>query len=145
MDNDKKYAWKKLPPKDGEPSVKKVHTNGVSKTYYWCPYHHQWTVHSPKECKRLTPGKVKKNHKDKRIVKRQNFKEKKQAFIQAKAAYEACMTGLQMMMMKQATLIMMRTLTSQFYVIHHKTAMFLDMEGVRSGDQYHLMQPNSTY
>jgi hypothetical protein len=93
VDNDKKYAWKKLPPKDGEPSVKKVHTNGVSKTYYWCPYHHQWTVHSPKECKRLTPGKVKKNHKDKRIVKRQNFKEKKQAFIQAKAAYEACMNG----------------------------------------------------
>ncbi len=23
--------------------------------------------------------------------------------------------------------------------------MFLDMEGVRNGDQYHLMQPNSTY
>jgi hypothetical protein len=46
---------------------------------------------------------------------------------------------------KQATLIMIRTLTSQFQVIHQKTAMFLDMEGVRSGDQYHLMQPNFTY
>jgi len=41
---DKKYAWKKTPPKNGEPSTKKVHVNGVSKTYYWCPYHQQWTV-----------------------------------------------------------------------------------------------------
>jgi hypothetical protein len=32
---DKKYAWKKIPPKNGEPSTKKVHVNGVSKAYYW--------------------------------------------------------------------------------------------------------------
>ncbi len=29
--------------------------------------------------------------KDKKAIKRQNFKDKKQAFIQAKAAYEACL------------------------------------------------------
>jgi hypothetical protein len=45
---DKKYSWKKIPPKNGDPSTKKVHVNGVSKTYYWCPHHQQWTLHSPK-------------------------------------------------------------------------------------------------
>jgi hypothetical protein len=47
---DKKYAWKRVPPKAGEPSVKKVHAYGKSKTKYWCPYHNQWTIHSPSEC-----------------------------------------------------------------------------------------------
>jgi hypothetical protein len=55
--NDKKYAWKRIPPKNGDPSIKKVHVNGTSKTSYWCPHHLQWTVHSPKECKRLPVGK----------------------------------------------------------------------------------------
>ncbi len=88
---DKKYTWKKIPPKNGDPSTKKVHVNGVSKTYYWCPHHQQWTVHSPKECKRLPVGKGRKNQKDKKVIKRSLFKEKKQAYIQAKAAYVACM------------------------------------------------------
>jgi hypothetical protein len=78
---DKKYAWKKIPPKNGDPSTKKVHLNGISKTYYWCPHHQQWTVHSPKECKRLPVGKGKKNQKDKKAIKRSQFKEKKQAYI----------------------------------------------------------------
>jgi hypothetical protein len=30
---EKKYAWKKIPPKNGDPSTKKVHVNGISKTY----------------------------------------------------------------------------------------------------------------
>jgi hypothetical protein len=89
----KKYAWKKIPPKNGEPSTKKIHVNGVSKTYYWYPYHQQWTVHPPKECKRLPVGKGRKNQKDKKAIKRSQFKEKKQAYIQAKAAYEACMNA----------------------------------------------------
>jgi hypothetical protein len=88
---DKKYAWKKIPPKNGDPSTKKVHLNGISKTYYWCPHHQQWIVHSPKECKRLPAGKGRKNQKDKKAINRSYFKEKKQAYIQAKAAYEACM------------------------------------------------------
>jgi hypothetical protein len=90
VNNDKKYA-KRIPPKDGDPSTKKVHVNGISKTYYWCPHHLQWTVYSPKECKRLPVGKGKKNQNDKKAIKRSQFKERKKAYIQAKAAYEACM------------------------------------------------------
>jgi hypothetical protein len=91
VNNDKKYAWKKIPPKDGDPLIKKVPVNGISKTYYWCPYHLQWTVHSPKECKRLPVEKGKKNQSDKKVIKRSQFKERKKAYIQAKAAYEVCM------------------------------------------------------
>jgi hypothetical protein len=65
--------------------------NGISKTYYWCPHHLQWTVHSPKAFKRLPVGKGKKNQNDKKVIKRSQFKERKKAYIQAKAAYEACM------------------------------------------------------
>jgi hypothetical protein len=43
-----------------------------------------------------------------------------------------------------ASLIMKRTLTSQIPSTHQKIAMFLDMKGVRKGDQYHLMQPTFT-
>ena len=44
--NNDKWAWKKIPPGDGEPEKKTV--NG--KTYHWCPYHEAWTVHKPSEC-----------------------------------------------------------------------------------------------
>ena len=60
---------------------------------YWCPHYLQWTVHSPKECKRLPIGKRRKNQNDKKAIKRSHFKEKKKAYIQAKAAYEACMNA----------------------------------------------------
>ena len=90
---DKKYAWKRIPPKDNDPSVKRVHMNGVSKTYYWCPNHVQWTIHKPAECKRLKPGKRTTKGFDKKAKKRSDFKARKEAFIQAKAAYEACMKG----------------------------------------------------
>jgi hypothetical protein len=46
-----------------------------------------------------------------------------------------------MMKMGQAALKMMWTLTSQSQPSHQKTATFLDLEGVRSGDQYHLVHP----
>ncbi len=61
--------------------------------YHWCPHHNQWTIHTAAECKRLKPTRGKKDYykKDKKAIKRQNFKDKKQAFIQAKAAYEACL------------------------------------------------------
>ena len=60
-------------------------------TYHWCSYHSQWTINSPAECKRLKSTKGKQEYKNKKAVKRHNFKDKKQAFIQAKAAYEACL------------------------------------------------------
>ena len=89
--SDKKYAWKKIPPKDGDPVTRKERVNGLSKTYYWCPYHLQWTIHTPKECKRLPSGKEKSKLTDKKAIKRAQFKERKKAYIHAKAAYEALM------------------------------------------------------
>jgi hypothetical protein len=91
VNHDKKYAWKKIPPKDGDPVTRKERVNGLSKTYYWCPYHLQWTIHTPKECKRLPSGKGKSKLTDKKAFKRSQFKERKKAYIHAKAAYEALM------------------------------------------------------
>jgi hypothetical protein len=89
---DKKWAWKRTPPKAGEPSCKKVHADGKSKTYYWCPYHNQWTIHTPAECRKVKIRK--RENKNKKVHKKtSNFKEKKQAYIQAKAAYKACMNN----------------------------------------------------
>jgi hypothetical protein len=90
--SDKKYAWKRIPPKDGDPVTRRERVNGISKTYYWCPYHLQWTIHSPKECKRLPTDKGKSKPTDKKAIKRSQFKERKKAYIHAKAAYEACMS-----------------------------------------------------
>ena len=82
---DSKYAWKYIPPKAGESTMKKMNVEGQAKTYYRCPHHQQWTIHKPSECKRLKPPRGKKGSKEKKVIKRQN--------IQAKAAYQACMNG----------------------------------------------------
>jgi len=37
QDMDKQYAWKRVPPKKGEPSIKRVNSNGKPKTYHWFP------------------------------------------------------------------------------------------------------------
>jgi hypothetical protein len=42
----KEEAWKRLPPKDGEPATKDV---GEMK-YQWCVHHMAWGVHSAQEC-----------------------------------------------------------------------------------------------
>ena len=91
---DDKWAWKLTPPKDGEATTKKVTVDGRTKTYYWCTYYHQWTIHKPSECKkkssRLQKKQVfKKNNKSKST----NYKAKKAAYIHAKAAYDACVAG----------------------------------------------------
>jgi len=81
-----------VPPKSGEPPTKRMYSDGKNKIYHWCPHHNQWTIHTAAECKRLKPTRGKKDYnKNKKAIKRQNFKDKKQAFIQAKAAYEACL------------------------------------------------------
>ncbi len=78
---DKRYAWKRVPPKNGEPSTKKMRSDGKDKIYHWCPHHNQWAIHTAAECKRLKPTRGKKDYnKDKKVIKRQNFKDKKQAF-----------------------------------------------------------------
>jgi hypothetical protein len=40
-------AWKKVPPKAGEPKQKKSNDT----TYNWCDHHMAWTVHTQAECK----------------------------------------------------------------------------------------------
>jgi hypothetical protein len=41
------WAWKKVPPRPGEPKTKKY----KGKTYYWCTNHKMWCLHKPSECK----------------------------------------------------------------------------------------------
>jgi len=48
-------------------------------------------IHAPADCKRLKPTRGKKDYKNRKATKRQDFKDKKQAFIQVKAAYDACL------------------------------------------------------
>ena len=44
--SDNKWAWKKVPPKQGESRTKTV---GL-KTYNWCKDHMAWVCHDPAEC-----------------------------------------------------------------------------------------------
>jgi hypothetical protein len=46
-DDDPKYAWKLVKPKQGDPSKKEV----TGKTYHWCPKHNAWTLHEPGACR----------------------------------------------------------------------------------------------
>lgn len=59
----KDEAWKKQPPKDGEPTTKEV----AGKKYQWCVHHMAWGVHSAAECRlgasRKEEGKNKENAK----------------------------------------------------------------------------------
>jgi hypothetical protein len=86
-DKEKKYAWKLIPPKDNEPSEKRMYTDGTSKVYHWCPHHLQWTIHSPSECKRQPSRMKKKSIFKKTKKKKEDFRAKKSAYLQAKAAY----------------------------------------------------------
>jgi hypothetical protein len=42
----KDKAWKKVPPKSGDPKEKKQ----GDYTYHWCEHHMAWTVHKPADC-----------------------------------------------------------------------------------------------
>jgi hypothetical protein len=68
-----------------------MYTDGKSKVYHWCPHHLQWTIHSPSECKRQPSRMRKKNIFKKTKKKKEDFKAKKSAYLQAKAAYRACL------------------------------------------------------
>ena len=46
-------AWKKVPPKDGNPKKKK---HG-DYTFHWCEHHMAWTVHKPAACRLGTQHK----------------------------------------------------------------------------------------
>ena len=43
----KEEAWRKLPPKDGDPTTKEV----AGKKYQWCVHHMAWGVNSSQECR----------------------------------------------------------------------------------------------
>jgi hypothetical protein len=81
-----RYKWKYKPPKNGEPSTKKVLQDGKRKVYHWCVYHKQWTLHKPSECKRYPTKRLRNEDKEQRNT---EFKRKKQAYLEAKAALEA--------------------------------------------------------
>jgi hypothetical protein len=82
---DKYYKWKLVPPKQGESPVKHVLMNGEKLTYYWCTYHNMWTRHQPQECKRYP---IKRGRIDK-VTRKDEFKKRKKAYINAKAALQA--------------------------------------------------------
>ncbi len=95
----------------------------------------QWTIHTAAECKRVKTTRGKKDYnKNKKAIKRQNFKDKQQAFIQAKAAYEACLgTDSDE---EQDTIDSDNDKGSNGWhpATYQKEAMTLDIKGVRSGD-----------
>ena len=43
----KDEAWKRIPPKDGDPKEKK---HGDF-TFHWCEHHMSWTIHKPADCR----------------------------------------------------------------------------------------------
>ena len=79
-----KYKWRYTPPKEGEPSTRNIRDNGQKKTYHWCSYHKQWTRHKPSECKKLAFS-----NKQQRKDKRNDYKDKKTAYMEAKAALQS--------------------------------------------------------
>ena len=46
-DNDDKWKWKSIKPREGAPTTKKVN----NKTYHWCIHHQKWTLHKSDECR----------------------------------------------------------------------------------------------
>jgi hypothetical protein len=46
--DDDKWAWKKVPPKDGEPKTKLM--PGFDKDYHCCDYHQAWTNRLSEDC-----------------------------------------------------------------------------------------------
>jgi hypothetical protein len=43
-----KWAWKKVPPKEGEPQSKQM--PDFDKIHHWCEDHQAWVVHTPASC-----------------------------------------------------------------------------------------------
>jgi len=93
-------------------------------------------MHPPAECK-LTMSKLKKTFMNKRTMKKQGFKAKMKAYLQAKAAYCACMN--ETTNKKKLVAQMMKIPMFHYQHILQKQAMFLDMKRMRNGDQYYLM------
>jgi len=86
--SDEKYKWKLKAPKDGESTSKKMLIDGKTKKYHWCEYHKLWTIHSPKECKMQTTGKI-RVRKASTKGKRSKYGIRKKSYMEARAALDA--------------------------------------------------------
>jgi hypothetical protein len=59
------WAWKKVPPRPGEPKTKKFR----GKTYHWCNNHKMWCLHKPSECKLHSKSAKKEGKQSKESLK----------------------------------------------------------------------------
>jgi hypothetical protein len=80
-----KYKWKQIPPRDGEPTTKRVLIDGVKKKYYWCVHHRMWTLHSPQECRKADENRKKRQSPSKH----QGPSKRKKIQEKARIAFEA--------------------------------------------------------
>jgi hypothetical protein len=46
--DEEKWAWKKIPPMEGEPQSKQM--PDFDKVHHWCEDHQAWIVHTPASC-----------------------------------------------------------------------------------------------
>jgi hypothetical protein len=46
--DEEKWAWRKIPPKEGEPQSKQMPY--FDKIHHWCEDHQSWVVHTPAYC-----------------------------------------------------------------------------------------------
>jgi hypothetical protein len=46
--DEEKWAWKKIPPKEGGPQSKQM--PDFDKIHHWCEDHQAWVVHTPASC-----------------------------------------------------------------------------------------------
>jgi hypothetical protein len=46
--DEEKWAWKKIPPREGEPQSKQM--PDFDKDHKCCEYHHVWVIHTPASC-----------------------------------------------------------------------------------------------
>ena len=70
-------AWKKKPPRDGEPTTKQVQ----DKTWYWCLDHLAWVMHNPSEC-RLAQARTNSNRSSANQQRRTTLSQAFQAILE---------------------------------------------------------------
>ncbi len=61
-------AWKKIPPKQGEPLTKKV----GKKEWHWCEHHMAYTIHKPADCCLGKDQAIKANMQAKAAIKEED-------------------------------------------------------------------------
>ena len=69
-------AWKKTPPRDGDPHTKQVN----NKTWHWCPDHMAWGWHDPAEC-RLAQERTSTNRPQQNQQRRSTLNQAMQAIL----------------------------------------------------------------